>query len=170
MRQDGIGMACFDKLERGPSVVAGNGLVPEPHDRAVGIAGQLLGRGKNMHDRLEAFLNQGQLRPLRERIAMHVRQLGEVRERQAQAATQALGRHEVPFVNVGKQGGQHLRRPMCVDRAYIALLAHFEGLQMELHQERAAGRIGEAAGFCPGSRPTTNGHSGSDVTLVASSG
>ena len=65
MRQDGIGMARFDKLERGTPIMAGDGLVPEPHDCPVSIPGQLRRRRKDAHDGLKALLHQGGLWALR---------------------------------------------------------------------------------------------------------
>lgn len=126
MRKYSVGMAGFDKFERRASVVAGNRLMAKPHDCAVGITGQLLGCGENMNDRLEALLHKRRLRALRERVSMHMRQLCKIRERQAQATAHALGRDEVPFMDIGQQGGQHAGHPMCIDKANIALLAHFE--------------------------------------------
>lgn len=79
MCQYGVGMASFDKFERGPPVVAGDGLVPEPHDCPVGIPRQLLRRGKDAHDGLKALLDQGGLWALRKCVAMHMSQLGEIR-------------------------------------------------------------------------------------------
>ena len=50
MRQDRVRMAGLDKLKRGPAIMSGNRLVPEPDNRPIGIAGQLLSRGQDPHD------------------------------------------------------------------------------------------------------------------------
>jgi hypothetical protein len=52
MRQHRIRVAGLDKLKRGPAVMSGNRLVPEPDDCPIGIAGRLLGRRKKPHDGL----------------------------------------------------------------------------------------------------------------------
>ena len=41
VRQDGVCVAGLDKFKRRSPVMTGDGLVPEPSDRQVGIAGQL---------------------------------------------------------------------------------------------------------------------------------
>ena len=41
VRQDGVCVAGFDKFKRRSPVMAGDGLVPEPSNRQIGIAGQL---------------------------------------------------------------------------------------------------------------------------------
>lgn len=107
MCQYGVSVAGFDKFECCTAIISGNRLVSEPNDRSVWIARQLLGRGKDTYDWLQAFLDKRRFGPLSEGVAVYVSKFRKLGEWQAEAAAHPLRRDEISLPDVCEQSCQH---------------------------------------------------------------